>query len=59
MPEIQTESKLKVIGTSDLEKQVEASLHQEEPNLEEGMQRILSNIVHTTDEVDAVPPRSD
>lgn len=59
MPEIQAETKLKVIGTADLEKQVGASLHQEEPTLEEGMQRILANIVHTTDEVDAVPPRSD
>jgi hypothetical protein len=59
MPEIHTETKLKVVGAEDLEKQVEASLHQEDPNLEEGMQRILSNIVHTTDEVNVIPPRSD
>ena len=59
MPEIHAETQLKVIGTTDLERQVEASLHQEEPTLEEGMKRILANIVHTTDEVDAIPPRSD
>ena len=59
MTEIKAESQLKVVATADLEQEVLASLAEKEPTVEEGMQRILANIVHHTDEIDVISSQSD